>query len=258
MRYSLTQKGYLLYSLSQKKFLVSRDVVFKEDIFSFKQDLSKQQPLFPTEPISAFDDLPSGNEDMELQLPTADTDHIDVSTPATHTDITDEGLATHPHPTADTGNANATESDSRLMRNAGITHRKSTRVSHPLIWMKDYVTPTTQNYSQSNYVCYDNVSSGYRAYLSEFSTEVEPRTFEEAKKDQKWILAMQQEVQALEENDTWKIVELPQGKNVVGCKWVYKLSTRLMARLIDTKQGWWPRGIAKPKVLTIKRPFLLL
>ncbi|MDV3181240.1 MAG: hypothetical protein Q8830_03455, partial [Candidatus Phytoplasma australasiaticum] len=42
MGYSSTQKGYLLYSLSHKKFIVSRDVVFKEDIFPFRHVLNRQ------------------------------------------------------------------------------------------------------------------------------------------------------------------------------------------------------------------------
>ncbi|CAN1791267.1 hypothetical protein LINPERHAP1_LOCUS19223 [Linum perenne] len=28
-------------------------------------------------------------------------------------------------------------------------------------------------------------------------------------------------MQALVENDTWTVTELPQGKNTVGCKWVF-------------------------------------
>ena len=32
----------------------------------------------------------------------------------------------------------------------------------------------------------------------------------------------QEEIDALGENRTWDLVKLPKGKNVVGCKWVYK------------------------------------
>jgi Reverse transcriptase (RNA-dependent DNA polymerase) len=34
---------------------------------------------------------------------------------------------------------------------------------------------------------------------------------------------MQEELNALEKNETWKIVPLPNGKKHVGCKWVYKI-----------------------------------
>lgn len=60
-------------------------------------------------------------------------------------------------------------------------------LSQPPIWMKDYVTQVSKShlYSQSNYVSYDNVSSQYRVYLSIFSTEVEPKSYEEAVKNKR-------------------------------------------------------------------------
>ena len=53
----------------------------------------------------------------------------------------------------------------------------------------------------------------------------EPATYTEAidsvDKD-KWISAMQEEMQSLEKNDTWEIVHLPKQKKHVRCKWVFK------------------------------------
>lgn len=34
---------------------------------------------------------------------------------------------------------------------------------------------------------------------------------------------MNQELQALKKNGTWKVVSLPAGKIPIGCKWVYKV-----------------------------------
>lgn len=34
---------------------------------------------------------------------------------------------------------------------------------------------------------------------------------------------MNRELQALEQNKTWIICDLPPGKRPIGCKWVYKL-----------------------------------
>ena len=41
----------------------------------------------------------------------------------------------------------------------------------------------------------------------------------------KWDLAMKNEMQALEENDTFEVVPLPEGKQVIGSKWVYAIKT---------------------------------
>lgn len=38
-----------------------------------------------------------------------------------------------------------------------------------------------------------------------------------------WKVAMKEEMDALQINKTWDLVELPKDKKVVGCKWVYKL-----------------------------------
>ena len=39
----------------------------------------------------------------------------------------------------------------------------------------------------------------------------------------KWKLAMKEEMDSLAKNKTWDLVELPESREVVGCKWVYKL-----------------------------------
>ena len=44
--YATAQKGYKLYNSSQRRMLVSQDVVFKEDIFPYEQISNKQLPLF--------------------------------------------------------------------------------------------------------------------------------------------------------------------------------------------------------------------
>ena len=36
---------------------------------------------------------------------------------------------------------------------------------------------------------------------------------------------MDDELKALEQNHTWELVDLPNGKNVMGCKWIYNIKT---------------------------------
>jgi hypothetical protein len=36
-----------------------------------------------------------------------------------------------------------------------------------------------------------------------------------------WKVAMDEEMESLKKNETWKLVKLPKGKRVIGCKWVY-------------------------------------
>lgn len=54
----------------------------------------------------------------------------------------------------------------------------------------------------------------------------EPSSVEEALQDQKWASAMENEHQALLRNKTWHLVPRPKGRNVIGCKWVYKVKRK--------------------------------
>lgn len=50
----------------------------------------------------------------------------------------------------------------------------------------------------------------------------DPICFEEAGKKKEWCKAMEEELSAIQKNQTWDLVDLPEGKNVIGLKWVFK------------------------------------
>ena len=51
----------------------------------------------------------------------------------------------------------------------------------------------------------------------------EPKSIEEALKDQEWKESAGSEYQSLMENETWKLVKLPTGRKPVECKWIFKM-----------------------------------
>jgi hypothetical protein len=67
----------------------------------------------------------------------------------------------------------------------------------------------------------------------------EPLTFQEAEEENCWRSAMEEEIRAIQKNDTWELTTLSQNQKVVGVKWVYKIKhttegeiSQYMARLV--------------------------
>ncbi|GJU46070.1 retrovirus-related pol polyprotein from transposon TNT 1-94 [Tanacetum coccineum] len=69
-----------------------------------------------------------------------------------------------------------------------------------------------------------------------------------ASKDTRWIKAMQKEIQALEDINTWKLCSLPTNKSAIGCKCAFKIiyladgsikryRSRLVAKGFTQKEG---------------------
>ncbi|KAE8673149.1 hypothetical protein F3Y22_tig00111810pilonHSYRG00151 [Hibiscus syriacus] len=54
----------------------------------------------------------------------------------------------------------------------------------------------------------------------------EPETFEEASKSSQWMTAMKEEIDALQQNQTWDIVPKIKDVKPISCKWVYKIKRR--------------------------------
>ena len=72
-----------------------------------------------------------------------------------------------------------------------------------------------------------------------FVSQVEPKSNEEALKDDKWVAAMHEELQQFTRNDVWFLVPGFDQMNSIGCKWVFRnkldesrVITRNKARLV--------------------------
>jgi len=81
-------------------------------------------------------------------------------------------------------------------------------------------------YPMKKYMTYENISSSHLCYLCKIDSVTEPKTYEEAMRDNQWIKAMRVEMEALENNQTWEIIPLPRGNKPIGCKWVFRIKYR--------------------------------
>ncbi|KAL9247674.1 hypothetical protein vseg_021081 [Gypsophila vaccaria] len=106
---------------------------------------------------------------------------------------------------------------------------KSTRIIHP----KSRAHPEQSKSSLSgtrypliNYVATDCFSHSHKSFVAKIDKISEPTYYHEAARSVEWREAMRKEIDALEGNGTWKVVNLPEGKKPIGCKWVYKIKYR--------------------------------
>ena len=116
---------------------------------------------------------------------------------------------------------------------------KGKRVKQPSVRLKDYVTHTIRvspsasssfqskssgtPYPLAHYVNCDKFFAQHRFFLAVVTIGCEPNIYAEAIKDECWREAMRKEIQALEDNETWTVENLPPKKKAIGSKWVYKI-----------------------------------
>ncbi|CAL2268313.1 unnamed protein product [Prunus armeniaca] len=78
---------------------------------------------------------------------------------------------------------------------------------------------------------------------------MEPEKFEEAVKDESWMKAMKDELNMIEKNDTWVLIDRPMDKLVIGVKWVFKTKQNLDGSVQKNKARLVAKGYSqKPRV----------
>jgi hypothetical protein len=111
---------------------------------------------------------------------------------------------------------------------------------------EDMPQPSLRRYSRVR-----NPPTRYDDYVSSMaliSIDGEPSFFQEAIKESEsaqWKKAMKEEMDGLERNKTWDLVELPKDKKVVDCKWVYKLKKGVDDKVERYKARMVAKGYSK-------------
>ncbi|KAB2605030.1 hypothetical protein D8674_004747 [Pyrus ussuriensis x Pyrus communis] len=120
-------------------------------------------------------------------------------------------------------------------------HHMITRLKSGALQRKDYsgycasvsMTPGSSLSSGD-----DIMFRGFTAIL-DIHESSEPTHYKQAVSSVHWRNAMQEEFEALQKQGTWELVPVPQNRNVIGSKWVYKLKkdqdgkvSRYKARLV--------------------------
>lgn len=164
------QKAFKLYNLDTEQVMVSRDVIFYEDIFPFK-DITHQE---------------KGNNPVPLPIITGNPPNSEVITAGN--DVGNEGVG-EPELNNDT---TSSEEDNEQIPRQGARQRRA----HA--WLGDYVVNTSIQNTKNPKTTYKINTYPYTKFLANVSLISEPYTYEQAKGSVEWQQAMHHELKALE------------------------------------------------------------
>ena len=91
--------------------------------------------------------------------------------------------------------------------------------------------------------------------MAKIVQDVEPTSFEEAVGKREWEQAMDEEMAALDDNETWDLVQLPEGKKSIGCKWVYKIKNNDDGSVGKHKARLVAKGYAQTYAIDFEETF---
>ncbi|CAJ2641499.1 unnamed protein product [Trifolium pratense] len=180
-------KTYKLYDPINKRVMISRDVVFEEDkAWNWNNDTHHES----NDMISVDGSTSESNDNEE---------HSETEENFEDENIIESSNAQR-HDQAESSSDMNTESDE-------LSPREVRRPGY----LNDYVTRDEIDEQLQNM----NIQAM-------FSTSNDPSNYDEAVKHDVWREAMNQEIQAIERNDTWELATLPEGAKKIGVKWIYK------------------------------------
>ena len=245
--YAPEQRGYKVWKNNRTEVVVSRDLIFLErDIMtSSKEGRGNLIKEISTIPVVQEKVVEPEEREVTLILEPKDRRSSDAEiNPGEDTAILREGQADNPTSMQETieeivpANSHEdqehdgerdeeSESQEPLLRRSGREIRPLTRLSYPRLGIQEAL------------LAYCNIA--------EMST---PQSMKEALTGvdrNKWKEAMDNEMQSLVENQTWELVDLPDGRKPIGVKWVFKIKensdgnirykARLVAKGYSQKEG---------------------
>jgi hypothetical protein len=87
---------------------------------------------------------------------------------------------------------------------------------------------------------------------------VEPKNFNEASEYVNWLKSMNEELDQIENNDTWELVPRLANKNVIGSKWIYKNKMNEQGNIVRNKARLVCKGYAQIEGLDFDEIFALV
>nr|GFC49638.1 ribonuclease H-like domain, reverse transcriptase, RNA-dependent DNA polymerase [Tanacetum cinerariifolium] len=85
--------------------------------------------------------------------------------------------------------------------------------------------------------------------------EEEPRNYKEASTDEKWIKAIEIELDSINKNNTWTLTTLPPDQKAIGLKWVFKTKRDAEGKIIKYKARLVAKGYVQEQGIDFDKVF---
>lgn len=208
IRYPSNTKGYRLLNISTMQSLISRNVIFHEDVFSLNVNSNKpyMKPLPTVMPLT--DPEQYSEEIVNEEVGEKDT--------SPHTQLNQEMGTMEVNAGGDEigdGTDGMCPEESQEM-----VQKRPTRQSKQPAWMEDFVTPYSKSAMTSTTVAPQDISRGFHCFLAAIVPRTDPQFFHQAMKIPHWVDVMNQELEALEKNHTWDVTTLPPNRKSIESK----------------------------------------
>ncbi|WRX26121.1 Reverse transcriptase [Theobroma cacao] len=171
------------------------------------EELSLDNTQFTNDHVTVHEEV-LGHDRSHGTPPTQDVTTVEIVAPS----ITQSTGTSPPPPTKRTRKISSTLADYNFVLPPSLTPSQSTPPS-----------ANSMIFPLSKHLTYNRFSNTHNAFLEAISIIDEPKTFSQAVKHDHWKDAMAKEILALEENKTWVLTTLPEGKHAIDSKWVYKV-----------------------------------
>ncbi|GJZ27723.1 ribonuclease H-like domain-containing protein [Tanacetum coccineum] len=112
----------------------------------------------------------------------------------------------------------------------------------------DFVVNSSVRYGLEKYVCYNNLSKRNLCFSTTLNKTTEPKIFQEASQNPKWVEFTNHEMEALFRNNTYVLVDLPPKMKAIGYEWLWKIKYKSSGEVERYKARFVTKGDLKEDV----------
>lgn len=227
--YADKQRGYKLRDCSTGKLIIAREVKFFEDQFPSTSQTSQNIVLFYDEPESEIIRKPVGGNPV---TPLTIGEGESATTPV----VSAHAVSVLASPAPDANEYGAENSSLTPDLELLSLNDSDCRTNQFFESAMDFDPNSTQFAPNSSDSEQETVARIYETRQRDgelITTEIAlsaetvnaPSSAREALQDERWREAMNAELDAINRHDTWTVVPRPKDKNVIDCRWVFRIKT---------------------------------